>query len=414
MDTYIVALIIIGAAALGMTWMPAITQKTNVSYSVIYVILGVILYGLIEQLPFPDPLWEKDFTLHFTELIVIISLMGTGLKIDQRFSFKTWAIPFRLVTVTMLLSILAVTFLGWWALHLDLPAALLLGAALAPTDPVLASDVQVGPPHEGHRDNIRFTLTSEAGLNDGMAFPFTWLAIGLALSGNATEGLFSTWLFRDLIYKILSGAVSGFLMGNGIAWLIFRLPEKHKLFKTTDGFVAISITLLVYGAAELIAGYGFIAVFVAAVTIRNYEMDHSYHQHLHDFIDQIERLFVAVMLILFGGSIITGLFSGLTWQTAMFSMAFVIFIRPATAWLSLINTSLHLKEKMAISFFGIKGIGSFFYLAFALQQAYFTSDDALWAVVGLVVLLSVVIHGFTATYIMKKIGGQFTVKSKRE
>lgn len=404
---------VVGAAALGMAWMPAFTERTNISYSIVYVLIGVLLYLVIGELPFPDPLWKKDFTLHFTELIVIISLMATGLKIDQPFLFKTWSVPFRLVIVTMLLSIAVVTFLGWWSLGFDLASALLLGAVLAPTDPVLASDVQVGPPHETHGDNIRFSLTAEAGLNDGMAFPFTWLAISLVVIQQSDSNMIAEWFLWDFVYKISIGVISGLILGRSLAYLLFRFSEKNKLFATSDGFVAVSITLMVYGVTELIRGYGFIAVFVAAIALRNFEMNHKYHQRLHDFIEQIERLFLAILLILFGGSLAMGLIDQLTWQMALFGLCFVFIIRPVTAYAALINTKLHFKEKMAISFFGIKGAGSFFYLAFALKQIHFTSDGELWSMTGFIVLLSIIIHGFSASWLMKKLGKEFNFKINR-
>jgi NhaP-type Na+/H+ or K+/H+ antiporter len=156
-------------------------------FHIIYVLIGVLLYNLISALPWPNPIWEEVYAVHLTELIIIISLMGTGLKIDQCFSLTQWKIPFCLVTVTMVFSIALVAVVSWWMLGFDPASALLLGAVLAPTDPVLASDVQVGPPLERRHDNVRFALTAEAGLNDGMAFPFTWLAIAVATAATPTQ-----------------------------------------------------------------------------------------------------------------------------------------------------------------------------------------------------------------------------------
>src|SRR5690606_23919785 len=174
MDSYVLSITIIGLAALTAAWIPSLLSKINISYSLFYLAIGFIIYLLPLDLPFPDPIWEEGLALHLTELIIIISLMGTGLKIDHSFSFKEWKNPFRLVTITMLFSIASMAFIAWWLLGFDPASALLVGAVLAPTDPVLASDVQVGPPMEGKNDDVRFVLTAEAGLNDGMAFPFTW------------------------------------------------------------------------------------------------------------------------------------------------------------------------------------------------------------------------------------------------
>src|SRR5688572_10702586 len=139
MDNYIIVLAILGAAALGMAWMPAITRRLKISYSVLYVIVGFAVYSFVDVLPEPDPNKETNITLRLTELVVIVSLMGTGLKIDEKFSFKDWSVPLRLASITMILCIGISTVLGYFWLGFSFPSALLLGAALAPTDPVLAS-----------------------------------------------------------------------------------------------------------------------------------------------------------------------------------------------------------------------------------------------------------------------------------
>lgn len=412
MSSYIIIITLIGFAALGMAWMPALSKRTRISYAILYVLLGMIIYLAFGWLlPLPDPLSESELTVHLTELVVIISLMGTGLKIDTPFSFKRWAVPFRLVSITMLLSIFGVMAIGIYLLGLDPPSALLLGAALAPTDPVLASDVQVGPPLEGTQDNVKFSLTAEAGMNDGTAFPFTWLAI--ALASTQTEGsLWSHWIGYDLLYRIAAGVGLGFLLGKLLAYLLFNFSEKKGILDMQDGFVATSATLLVYGLTEMIHGYGFMAVFVAAITLRNSEMHHQYHTKLHEFSDQVERALVAIVLILFGGSLVMGILNNLSWQMALFGFAFVLLIRPLTGLIGLIGTKPHRKEKMAISFFGIKGIGSFFYLAFALNEVHFTGQKELWSIGAFVVLLSILVHGFTATPVMQKVEAQFTRKPK--
>ncbi len=409
MELYLVLITIIGIAALGMAWMPAFTDKTKISYSILYVAAGALLYLLIDDLPFPDPLTEQEYTLRLTEMVVIISLMGTGLKIDQPFSFKKWAIPFRLVTITMVLSILAVAILAHYLLHLNLASSVLLGAVLAPTDPVLASDVQVGPPLEETHDNVRFSLTAEAGMNDGMAFPFTWLAIFLAGTTTFTEFV-AEWTFYYLLYKIAIGVICGFIIGKGIAYLIFGLSERKKTYKLNDGLVSVCATLLTYGITELVSGYGFIAVFVAAITIRNYELGHRYHKKLHSFTDQIERILLAIVLILFGGGLLYGLVANLSWLIVVFALATVFLIRPICSWIALLTNKFHRKEKLAISFYGIKGIGSFFYLAFAIREADFGREGELWTIVSSVVLLSILIHGMTATTVIQKLSEQFSEK----
>ncbi|TDE17649.1 cation:proton antiporter [Dyadobacter psychrotolerans] len=409
MDSYIIIVIIIGIATLGMAWMPSFTKKTGISDSVVYVLLGVIAYECLDILPSPSPLVYTGYTIHLTELVVIISLMGTGLKIDRPFSFKSWQVPFRLLTITMLLCIAAVTFSAWYFLGFDLPSALLLGAVLAPTDPVLASDVQVGPPLEDRTDDVRFSLTAEAGMNDGMAFPFTWLAILLAAaSGTSFTGVLKEWFTIDLIYKILSGVIFGVLLGRLLAYVIFNFSEKNKHINLNDGFISVAASLTVFGIVELLHGYGFVAVFVAAITLRNYELDNEFHKELHSFSDQIERILVAIVLLIFGGSLVHGILDYLTWPMALLSVIFLLLIRPMSGIIALIGTKLHLKEKLGISFYGIRGIGSFYYLAFALREASFPLGKELWSMVAFIALLSVLMHGLSAARVMAKLEKKFS------
>ncbi len=407
MSIYLICLTIIGIASLGMAWMPSFTEKTKVSYAIVYVLIGALLYLFIPSLPKADPLEHQEFALHLTEIVVIISIMGTGLKIDEPFSLKTWLVPLRLVSITMLLSITAVAFVTWYFFNLNPASAILLGAVLAPTDPVLASDVQVGPPLDDNKDNTRFTLTAEAGMNDGMAFPFTWLAVSLAATSGSIQERILSWVWMDVLYRIAAGILIGFAVGRLIAYLVIYLPEKQNFAVIRDGFVGIAITLAVYGITEIAHGYGFIAVFVTAITLRNAEMGHKYHKKLHGFTDQIEKILVAIVLILFGGAICSGILKALTLQWTVFGLAFLLIIRPLTAMVSMIRIPYHFKEKMAISFFGIRGIGSFFYLAFALTQTKFAGGAELWAVTSFIVLASIFIHGISATTVIKSLAGKY-------
>ncbi|MCD9856751.1 cation:proton antiporter [Epilithonimonas sp. JDS] len=402
MDQYLIILVILGIAIFSVAWMPGITKKTGVSYSIFYVVVGVLIYtALPDFLPNPMPEKNPDWILHLTELIVIISLMGTGIKIDRKFSFKRWSSPLKLVSLTMFLCIIAASALGYYFLGLSLASAVLLGAVLAPTDPVLASDVQVGPPNDDMKSEAKFSLTAEAGLNDGVAFPFTWLAILIGLVLGGKQGSFFEWFAIDVIYKITAGIILGFLCGKGLGILLFKVSKKYEALNTRDGLVALAATLFVYGITEIIHAYGFIAVFICAITLRHFEKDSRYHDKLHSFTDQIERLLLCLLLLMFGGAIALGILDPITWEMVAFTFIFLFMVRPLSGWLALSSSKMKTKEKIAVGFFGIRGMGSIYYLAFAFGEFNFPYQEKLWAIVSLTILFSIVIHGLTATSFMK-------------
>lgn len=204
---------------------------------------------------------------------MIIALMGAGLKLDRPLGWRSWRITWRLLAVTMPLLILLITLLGCGLLGLPLASAVLLGALLAPTDPVLASDIQVGPPGSENEDEVRFSLTSEAGLNDGLAFPFINLAVAMTLADS--PGWTWKWLGVDVVWKIGAGIFIGWAIGYGLGLLTFRLPSRAKLSRTGDGFVVLGMTAIAYGVTEMAHGYGFLAVFVAALALRKVERSHA-------------------------------------------------------------------------------------------------------------------------------------------
>ena len=280
-STYEIIFALLGVAFIGAAWLPRVLQGRPLSVPILYVLLGFVLFSLPLGLPDPLPLNNRELTEHFTELLVIVTLMGAGLKLDRPLDLRKWGVTWRLLAITMPLTVFVTALLGWWVIGLAPASALLLGAVLAPTDPVLASDVQVGGPGAGEEDEVRFGLTSEAGLNDGLAFPFTYLAILAATYRLAPQGWLGEWAVYYIVYKIGVGIVVGWLLGSALMQLIFRAKVKTKLAETGEGFVALAIVLLVYGATELLQGYGFLAVFVAALALRHFEREHSYHEHLH-------------------------------------------------------------------------------------------------------------------------------------
>ncbi len=408
MDPYVVVLAGFGAVVLLTAWLPMVLKELPLSLPIVCVGLGVVIFS-VPAVPgvAPHPQEHLAITQRLTEFVVLIALMGAGLKLDRALAWVTCALTWRLLGIAMPLTIALLAVLGHALLGLGAAAAILLGASLAPTDPVLASDVQVGPPGEGLEDEVRFTLTSEAGLNDGLAFPFVNLAIALALAGQTGEPWLVKWLTVDVLWKLSAGLVAGWIVGRVLGWLTFRLPNRARLSRTGDGFVALGITCLAYGLTEMIHGYGFLAVFVAALGLRSAERNSKYHEKLHDFTEQLERLTMMMLLVLFGGAIADGgLFRAVSFEVVVYALLAVFLVRPLSGWISLLGRDQRLDEKAVISFFGIRGLGSAYYLAYGLGHAKFEQPDLLWSTTGLIVLISILLHGTTVTPVMRYLDRQ--------
>ncbi len=186
-------------------------------------------------------------------LPIVCVILGAGLKIDWIFHLRRWGVTWRLLGVTMMLSVVAITLLGWTVLGLGLAGGILLAGTLAPTDPGLASDIQVGAPREGREDEVRFGLTPEAGLNDGLAFPFVNLEIALALvaAGQKDDWLVE-WLTVSVLWEIGAGLGIGWAIGWLFGWLTFAIPVSTRLAATRDGFVVLAATFMSYSVTEML------------------------------------------------------------------------------------------------------------------------------------------------------------------
>jgi sodium/hydrogen antiporter len=392
-----------GVATLLAALLPRLLSRAPVSMPMVFVGVGVLVFALVEDLPTPDPMAHEGVAVHLTEFVVIVSLMGAGLALDRPVGWRRWSSTWRLLVVTMPLSILTMGLLGGWLLGLGAAAAVLLAAALAPTDPVLATEVRVAEPsdEEDSEDETRFALTSEAGLNDGLAFPFTYAAVAMAAAGAAPAGWLGEWLAVDVLWRIAAGVGAGIGVGWLLRLLFFSRPaERIRLAERAEGFVALTGILLAYGIAELIEGYGFIAVFACACTIRAAERAHGRHRVLHAHVEQAERLLTVVVLVLLGGVVSRGLLAGIGWREVAFALIFLLVIRPAAGALGLVGGATGPRDRWAISFFGIRGVGSLYYMAYGLSQADIPGAERLWSVTVLVVVGSVVLHGTTAAPVM--------------
>lgn len=391
-----------GAASLGAALLPRLLGRVPVSMPMVFLGVGAATFGLASGLPDPDPLAHPKITTHLTEVCVVISLMGAGLALDRKVGWRSWMTTWRLLAFTMVLCIATVAAITSQLMGFGLAAAILVAAVLAPTDPVLASEVQVAEPASDSdapvEDEARFALTSEAGLNDGLAFPFTYLAIAISASGTLTWNGFGHWLALDVVWRLVAGVAMGLLIGWGLRTLFFNAPAQPlRLAEHAEGFVALAATFLAYGITEVVEGYGFVAVFVCACTIRSGERSHGFHQVLHSWVEQLERLLTVVILILLGGAIARGLLTSMHLSDVLLVAAFLLLIRPLAGWVGLIGGKTGPRERAVIAFFGVRGIGSLFYMAYALSEASFGDEERLWAIAALAVAGSVVLHGVTAT-----------------
>ncbi len=413
---------VVGVGALLAALLPRLLEgRRPVSLPIVFLLLGAVL-GLAPGLPRLDPLREAGFVEHLTEVTVIVALMGAGLALDRPPGWRRWSSTWRLLGITMPLTIAAVALLGSSLLALAPAAAVLLGAALAPTDPVLASEVQVGEPAteemddlDDAEDEVRFGLTSEAGLNDALAFPFVYAAIAMAENGADPRGWIGGWLAFEVLYKLAVGLLCGFAVGWLLGWLFFSSRHRWlRLSEHSEGFVALTATFLAYGLTEVVQGYGFLAVFVAAVTIRGSERFHGYHAVLHDFIEQIERLLTVLVLLLLGVAAVGGMLSGIGWRELAFVALVLLVVRPAAGLLGLSGGRGTRSQRAAIAFFGVRGVGSIYYVAYALGAATFAGADDVFAVVGLVVIGSVLLHGTTAGPVMARLDPRMGTVGLRE
>ena len=405
-ESYHVLLTAIGAAIIFAYWLPRFISGREPAASALLILTGLAVFSWIPGMPAAlDPTRSPRPWELVAELCVIVGLFGTGLRIDRLAKREQWTPTLRLLLVAMPLCIAAVALLGALAAGMTVAGAVLLGAILAPTDPVLAGDVQVGPPSEGGEHPVRYTLTTEAGLNDGLAFPFVHLGVAIATAGGLSLGLFDEWLARDVLYRVAMGVVSGVAVGWLLGRLLFDWPKANALSKTQSGVIALAGVLVAYGLTEILEGYGFIAAFVSGFTLRRSEAEHEFHKRLHDFSESLEHSLTAILLVGLGAAL-PSLWPYLDMEYAMIGIALVFVIRPVIAWFSLASVRLRGRERLAVAFYGVRGIGSVYYLAYAGHHVELVNEAELWATIAFTILLSTVVHGLTAGIAVERATGE--------
>ncbi len=396
MDIYILDLLVIGLLLLMVTLGSGWIQRLPLSYAIIYLIVGVLLgrYGvnLVQVRP------NAEILERLTEFVVLVSVFGCGLKMNRPLKFWAWNTTARLIGLLMPISILAVATVAKLFLGFDWGQAILLGAILAPTDPVLASEVQLY--HKDDRDELRFGLTSEGGLNDALAFPFVYFGIHW-LKDPHWENWFKQWAAVDLIWAIFAGIFMGIIVTKAVVFVDKWLQKYRKADELMEDFVALSTILLTYSITELVNGYGFIAVFVAGIVVRSSYHDPEKQKSKFEFIEQIEKLLeVATILIL--GTILQlkPILAHLN-QGLLIALLLLFVVRPLGTWISTIGSPLIPANRLLFGWFGIRGVGSLYYLSYAFGEGLKDElgETIAW-VTYITVVISVVLHGVSATPLM--------------
>ncbi|MGY0540479.1 cation:proton antiporter [Nocardioides sp. YJ-D4] len=416
------AYVVIGASLLLAIVLPDLLNRWAISAPMVLVGVGMLigLTPLPDGLPL-DPQANRAAIEHATELVIIVALMGVGLALDRPLelrdprTWRRWSSTWRLLAIGMPITIAAIAVLGW-AAGLAPAVAILLGAALAPTDPVLASDVQVAGPQTGdhevdERDELRFTLTSEAGLNDGLAFPFVYVAILLATQG-AVSNWALEWVGFYLVAKIVIGVLAGLVVGKVLAYVAFRSSSRSlRVAERGESLLALAALIASYGVGEVLGGYGFLSVFVCAMAFRSAERSHDYHAAMHEVAERLERLLTLFVLLVLGIALTRGLLEALDWRGIAIGLSLILVVRPAAGILALApwpgrgerTSPLTRHQRWATAFFGVRGVGSVYYLAYAAGQDEALAQDWLWSTVAFTVVASVLIHGVLATPVMARV-----------
>ncbi len=393
-------------------------QKVPFTSAIVYLIIGFILGPSVLGLFYFDPIKQSAPLETFTEIAVLISLFSAGVKMPVPINFVQWRPALRLATVSMILTVAFIAVFTYFVLGLPIGAGILLGAVLAPTDPVLATDTQSRFP--GDNDKLRFTLTSEAGMNDGTAFPFVMLGLGLLGLHDLGE-LGWRWFFIDIVWATVAAIVIGIIAGIAIGKTVWMLRGPAKKHEILDDLVGLGLIAIVYGLSLLSNAWGFLAVFFAAVALRQTELSLARAVGITPeelgagveepivvgknspsipaivsvealvFKEHLERLSELMLVLLVGGMLLPQL-----WDWKSVSLAFFIFFvaRPLSVAIGLLGTHTTWRVRGIAGWFGVRGIGSVYYLMYAIQHGVGASlANELIKYTLIVITLSILIHG---------------------
>ncbi|MDB5845091.1 MAG: sodium/proton antiporter, family [Polaromonas sp.] len=439
-DAFALGSVIIGLLLIAMTMGSSFLSRLPLNAAMLYLGVGVAVGPLGLGLLQLDALENRVMLERLTEIAVLISLFTAGMKLELPLRDRRWRIPVQLATVSMVVTVAAVTALGVYGLGLSLGAAVLLGAILAPTDPVLASDVQVSNP--GDRDRLRFGLTGEGGLNDGTAFPFVMLGLGLLGVHELGEAGWRWWTV-DVLWAVAGGLGLGYGLGALVGRAIIYLRMRHKEALRSDEFIAFGLIALTYGVALLCHTYGFLAVFAAGLALRRID-EGSVHapvaqtespdsaselsadeqaasgaeapanmmNAVQRFNSQLES-FVEVGIVLAVGVLLSTV--EFDRDVLWFVPVLFVVVRPLAVYAGLLGTQIRGSQRNLMSWFGIRGIGSLYYLLYAINHDIEPAlAERLLSITLAVVVASIIVHGISVTPLMQHYEERKAMKKKNQ
>jgi NhaP-type Na+/H+ or K+/H+ antiporter len=393
-----------------------VVARLPLSPAIVYFLFGMALGPWGFDLLHLDPARHPLLIERLCELAVLISLFATGSNLGSTLRGRHWGVPLRLASIAMVVTIAAVAALAYWALDMSTGAAIILAAALAPTDPVLAGDVQVSDARD--RDRLRFGLTGEAGLNDGAAFPFVMLGMGLLSLHHLGSGTWRWWAI-DLAWAVAGGLAIGAVLGLALGRLVLHRLRTGTNETGPDAFLGLGLMALAYGIAVTVNAYGFLAVFAAAVALQwtvTESGDSETVQHgtsapmprpsdralaiasLQRFNSDLESLFEFGVVIMLG---VLFTVVPIPWESLGLSIVLFFVIRPAAVFVALQRTQLERVQRSLAAWFGIRGVGSIYYAMFALNHGWTGVDaDRMLGIVLGVVAASIFLHGISVTPLM--------------
>jgi NhaP-type Na+/H+ or K+/H+ antiporter len=410
--------IIAGFMLILMGLIGSVIDRLPLSTGLLYLAIGVVLGPAVANLLVLDPLVHAEALERVFEIAVLISLFTLGLKLRLPLTDALWRIPVRLATVSMVLTVAGIAAIGVALFDLPLGAAILLGAILAPTDPVLASDVQLKKLDD--RDSVRFGLTAEGGMNDGSAFPFVFLGLGL-LGLRETGPFLLRWLSLDLVWAVAGGLAIGGVCGLGVGRLVVFLRRRTNEPIGLEEFLILGLVSLSYGLALLTHALGFLAVLAAGLAVRRIERhetaqierapEHAKEEvaaqteparavakGLLTFNERFERIAELVAVLLLGALLSSGYFAleGV-WLAALV----LLVVRPLAVVIGLAGVRTTGRRLALMGWFGIRGVGSLYYMTFAIAAGLSVPlVERLLPLVLTVVAVSIVVHGISATPLM--------------